>query len=256
MFEQPIEEVPPEKKKKKEKKKKRVPKLAKKITVIKNADKHHNESWNSKSKSDIANFPSPSRICLLGSCGVGKSMLIKNLICHQRPMFDEVYLVHEDAGVTDDYKGFDLTDEFDEIPDLDFWDYDGKFKKRALIIDDLELTAAHKQRKKNLAIAFRYASTHKGLTIYFAHQSWFDVMPLVKKMSNVFIIWKPRARNELTMIENRVGMEKGELKKIFKTVATGHRDSICIDMNEGTPAFLRKNIWEELDREESDSESD
>ena len=173
---------------------------------------------------------------------------------HQRPMFDEVYLVHEDAGVTDDYKNFDLTDEFDEIPPLDFWDCDGKHKKRALIIDDLELTSAHKQRKKDLAIAFRYASTHKGLTIYFAHQSFFDVPTLVKKMSNVFILWKPTARNELTMIENRVGLQKGELKRLFRNECKNHRDSVCIDMNEGSPAFLRKNIWEKLEREEDSGE--
>jgi ABC-type cobalamin/Fe3+-siderophores transport system ATPase subunit len=252
---QPIVEVK-EKREYKQRKKKRVPNLGNHIQIIKNGDKHHNESWNTKSKKNIANFPSPSRICLLGPCGTGKTMLIKNLIMAQRPMFDEVFLVHEDAGVTDDYKGFDLTAEFDDMPDLDFWDYDGKFKKRALIIDDLELTSAHKERKKNLAIAFRYASTHKGLTIYFAHQSFFSIMPLVKKMSNVFILWKPRARNELAMIENRVGMEKGTLKKLFKTEATGHRDSICIDLNEGTPARVRKNIWEEIELSDSDSDSD
>ena len=101
---------------------------------------------------------------------------------------------------------------------------------------------------------FRYASTHKGLTIYFAHQSFFDVMPLIKKMANVYIIWKPRDRSEIHLIENRVGMKKDNLKELFKTVATGHRDSICVDLTENSPAPLRLNIWNEIQLQESDSD--
>ena len=99
---------------------------------------------------------------------------------------------------------------------------------------------------KNLAILFRYCSTHKGLTIYFAHQSFFDVTSLVKKMANIYVLWKPRAYSELALIENRVGYAKGTLKELFQTVATGHRDSITVDLTEGTPAPLRKNIWEKI----------
>jgi hypothetical protein len=66
-------------------------------------------------------------------------------------------------------------------------------------------------------------------------------------MANIYIIWKPRARNEISMIENRVGLEKGTLRKLFDKVAIGHRDSICIDLTENSPAKLRMNIWEVLD---------
>ena len=115
---------------------------------------------------------------------------------------------------------------------------------------------ANKERMKNLAILFRYCSTHKGLTIYFAHQSFFDVTSLVKKMANVYVLWKPRAYSELALIENRVGYAKGTLKELFNTVATGHRDSICVDLSEGTPAKLRKNIWERIEAVQSDSDED
>jgi len=102
----------------------------------------------------------------LGPCGVGKSTLIKNLIIHARPRFEEVFLIHEDAHATKEYDDLEPTEKFDEVPPLEFWNYDGKYKKRAVIVDDLEQTAANKERLKNLAIMFRYASTHKGLTIY------------------------------------------------------------------------------------------
>lgn len=73
-------------------------------------------------------------------------------------------------------------------------------------------------------------------------------------MSNVVIVWKPTARNELALVENRTGAPKGYLKKIFKTVATKHRDSVCIDMTEGSPSKYRLNLWTRLDDEDSDDD--
>ena len=251
--------------KKKKKKKTKMPKIkmANEIIPIKNLDKFGHEVWSDKKAKDIGNFPSPARVLLIGSCGTGKSTVVKNLIIHKDPPYDEVFLIHADAGITKEYDDLECTDVMNEVPDISYWDYEGKHKRRAVICDDLELTSAHKERLKNLAILFRYCSTHKGLSIYFAHQSWFDLMPLIKKMSNVFIIWKPKARNELTMIENRLGMKKDMLKHLFKTVATKHRDSICIDMTENSPAPLRLNVFQKLkpiqsssDEESEESEDD
>ena len=223
-------------------KKKRLPMPPKEIVPIRCADKLGVEKWDEERAKDLANFPSPARILLIGSCGVGKSTLIKNLIINARPRFKEVYLIHEDANATKEYDDLEPTDKFAEVPPLEFWDYDGKYRKRAVIVDDLEMTSANKERLKNVCIMFRYASTHKGLTIYFAHQSFFNILGLIKKMSDVIILWKPKARNELSLIENRCGLEDGTLKELFKTVATKHRDSICIDLKEGAPARLRLNI--------------
>ena len=247
------------KKARKARRKPKMPRMSKEIQAIKNPDKVGTESWSANRGKNLANFPSPARILLLGPCGVGKSTLIKNLIMHQRPRFQEVYLIHQDAGVTKEYRDLECTEEMAEVPGIDFWNYEGPFIKRAVIIDDLELTSAHKERLKNLAIMFRYASTHKGLTIFFAHQSFFDIIPLIKKMCNCFILWKPRAYNEITMIENRCGLPKNTLKTLFKTVATKHRDSICVDLTINSPAKLRLNIWNKIETHsdsDSDSESD
>ena len=165
--------------------KKNCGKPPKRIVAIKNKDKRGHESWNPSRDKDIGNFPSPARILLLGPCGVGKSTLIKNLILHQRPRFEEVVLIHEDAEFTREYDDLDVTEKLSDVPGIDYWEYDGPYIKRAVIIDDLELTSAKKDRMKNLAILFRYCSTHKGLTIYFSHQSFFDVTSLVKKMANI-----------------------------------------------------------------------
>jgi energy-coupling factor transporter ATP-binding protein EcfA2 len=235
--------------------KKNCGKPPKRIVAIKNKDKIGAEFWTPSRAKDIGNFPSPSRILLLGPCGVGKSTLIKNLILHQRPKFEEVYLVHEDSEFTKEYDDLDVSEKLNDVPSIDFWELPegSPYIKRCVIVDDLELTSANKQRMKNLAILFRYCSTHKGLTIYFAHQSFFDVSSLVKKMANIYVLWRPRAYSELALIENRVGYPKGTLKELFNTVATGHRDSICVDMTENSPCKLRLNIWKQI---QSDSESE
>jgi energy-coupling factor transporter ATP-binding protein EcfA2 len=242
--------------KRKPRKKKPLRRPKNEIIPIKNQDKRGAESWDDRRVRDIGNFPSPSRILLLGPCGVGKSTLIKNLIMHQMPRFKEVYLIHEDWEYTKEYDDLDVTDKFGEPPNIDFWDNDGPYIKRAVIVDDLEMTSSNKERMKNLAIMFRYASTHKGLTIYFAHQSFFDVMGLIKKMANVYILWKPRSKNEISMIENRTGLEKDTLKELFNTVATKHRDSICIDLTENSPVKLRMNVWNPIEEVYSESDSE
>ena len=241
---------------KKKKKKPKIPRPSKQIHAIQNQDKRGHEMWDATKKKNLANFPSPARILLLGPCGVGKSTVIKNLIMQKSPRFDEVYLIHEDAEFTKEYDDLEPTEKLSEVPPLQFWEYEGKHIRRAVICDDLELTSAHKERLKNLAIMFRYASTHKGLTIYFAHQSFFDVMNLIKKMANVYILWKPRAYSELSMIENRVGMKKNTLKHLFETIATNHKDSITIDLTENSPAKVRLNLFKRIEIQNSSDEDD
>ena len=207
-------------------------------------DKFSKETWDDPiRKTDIAMFPAPYRCCIIGSPGVGKSAISKNLVVHNN--FKSVYIFHENE-LTKEYDDLEPTAILDELPPLSFWrDMDPKDKK-LLIIDDVEWTSSNKEKLKNLALLFRYISSHCNLSIIFCHQSYFDIPPLVKKMANVIILYKIRSKIELGMIENRSGLEPGLLSYLFETVAKKYHDSICLDFTVDTPYPIRLNLWQPL----------
>jgi hypothetical protein len=88
-----------------------------------------------------------------------------------------------------------------------------------------------------------------------SYQTFTDTPMLLRKVANVFIIYKPTSKMEMQVIANRVGLEYETLRTCFKKYANGYHDSIMVDMTKNTPAKLRKNIFEVIDYQ-SDSESD
>lgn len=238
--------------------------LPRTIVPYHSADKRLIEEWTPGR--DPANFPSPFRMLLLGPPGGGKTATIKNLIVRQRPYFDEVYIIHEDAGGEDaaagtsEYDDLDPTAIMNEPASLEFWnavcaedDPDAAPVKRLVILDDVEMKgggAGMKTRLRNIATLFRYCSSHKGFSIMCAHQDFFGLDPIVKKCANVFLLWKPHARSEASLIDNRVGLAKGTLKTLFNEVATGPYDFICVDLTRGTKMPLRLGLWQPLELEE------
>lgn len=226
--------------------------LPQEIVLFDCVDKRLKEKWTRKRAEDLWNFPSPFRMLLLGEPGGGKSCLIKNVVIHQRPYFDKVYVVHEDHSDdpecpgTTEYDDLDATAIMSEVPNLAYWnnelaqdDPDGPPVKRLCILDDLEMKGA--ERLKNLQTLFRYVSSHKGVSVCLAYQQFFGLEPVIKKLSNIFVLYRPRDRDEVGRIEKRVGLEKGTLKELFQTFCKGAHDSICVDLT-GSPAPLRFNI--------------
>ncbi len=220
-------------------------KLKQELVDIKNTDKAKwTENWKKKGSGDIANFPHPSRVALIGPPSVGKSFLMKHLILHQRPMFREVYIIHGDADCTTEFEDIEPTMMMEEFPPIEF--FDGNVKT-LLIIDDVEFSSLSKEQLGRMNKIFRYGSSHKNLTVYVSHQSFFDLPVLVRKLCNVFILWKPRSVVELKTISNRVGYTAKALDYIFENICTDYRDSLCIDHHYNSPAVLRKNLWSKID---------
>jgi len=231
-------------------------KLPDKIVYIENADKDTGK-WMEKwyDGRPIGCIPHSFRCLALGGCGRGKSMQLKHLFLqHQmsdKP-FKKLYIVCVDAEMSKEWDDTEPTEIFDYIPDLSIFDGDDKI---CCIIDDFEFKKMNKEDEKKLMTLFRFISTHKNCTLLASYQSFFDCPSLLRKVSNVFIIYKCNSKLELQTIANRVGVEYEILRTCFKKYANEYHDSIMIDMTKNTPAKIRKNIFEVIDyQSESDSE--
>jgi hypothetical protein len=219
-------------------------KIPNRLVDIKNTDKAGwSEKWTPSRAKDLANFPHPSRIALIGPPSTGKSFICKHLIMHQRPMFKEVYIIHGDADVTTEYEDIEPTMIMHEVPPVDFWD---SKVKTLCILDDVEYSNISKDQMARLNKLFRYVSSHKNVTLYVTHQNFFELPTLVRKLCTTFILWKPRSTTELKLIANRIGLKPETLTDIFENHCPSYRDSICVDFNIGTPSVFRKNLWEPL----------
>jgi len=220
--------------------------LPNRVIAIENSDKINNEKWTKKRlRKDIGNWPNPQRFIISGPCGTGKSTMCKNLILHQKPAFKRIILIHADIHTTE-YDDLGVTTIMDELPTVDYFNFDGEpWVKTAVILDDIEFSNIQPDRLRNIGSLFRYVSTHKGITLYLMHQDFSDVPKICRKNASVFICYEPRARLDLALIDNRTGLEKGTMRHLFKRYTRKPTDSICIDCS-GSPFKLRKNVWEPI----------
>jgi hypothetical protein len=231
-------------------------KLPNEIVFIENADK--DTGWMEKwyKGRPIGCIPHSFRALFLGGCGRGKSLQMKNLFLqHQmsdKP-FKKLYIICPDAEESREWDDCEPTEVFDYIPDLNM--FDGS-EKIMIIIDDYEFKRLDKENEKKLTTLFRFVSTHKNASLMASYQSFVDCPILLRKVANVFVVYKPTSKNELQIIANRVGVSYEVLRECFKNYANGYHDSIMVDMTKNTPAKLRKNIFDVIEYQSSDSDDD
>jgi len=234
---------------KKMNKKKKPKSLPNELVIIKNAMKDKGdwvEKW--EAGRSLGNIPHPFRLLALGGVGRGKTNTMKNLFLkHQttRRPFKKLYIItcSSDNKEWDDCEPDDI---FTQIPPMELFTEDTK-NKTLIIIDDFEMKKMNAETERQLTTLFRYVSSHCNVSIMCGYQSFFDASNLCRKCSNIFLVYKPNSRREMTDIENRVGLSKGTLKDLFNSVATSPYDSITIDLTVGSPAKIRKNIYSAID---------
>lgn len=223
--------------------------LPKKIIPLPNKDKEFHESWDKDR--DLLNFPHPSRIVFMGPPNVGKSTTALNCILRADPPFEEILVVHCDPEYTQEYdclynfnsKGerVDGVELLKDIPAPE--DFEG-LVKTLVILDDLELKVLSRDQRRALDRLFGFVSTHKNISVYLCSQDPFNVPPIVRRCSNVFVLWKLVDMDSMAMCTRKTGLESGTLKRIFNKLMTEPRDSLWIDLTDNTPAKLRKNGYE------------
>lgn len=235
------------KEKKVKRKKKRVPKLPNEIVRVKNADKDSGwmESWKDNPNRSPGCIPHSFQLVCLGSCGRGKTNAMKNLFLQHQSTgkkFKKLYIVTCSAD-SEEWLDCEPDGVFDEMPDPEMFDTG---EKTMLIIDDYEFQKMNKENFRKLCTLFRHISTHKSVSIMASYQSFFDLPPLLRKVANVFIIYKPNSKTELSLIANKVGMDANDLKQMFKQFCTEYYDFIMIDKTKDSPYPIRKNIYQPI----------
>lgn len=221
--------------------------LPNKIIPIKNDDKDFHESWTSKR--NMLNIPHPFRAVILGIPNCGKSTTAKNLIIRQDPPFEEIFVVHCDYENTKEYDDIGA-EMMGEIPDPAEWE--GQ-KKTLVILDDLEYKQMSKIQKKNLDRLFGYVSTHKNISVILCAQDPFNVPPCVRRMANLWILWKINDADSLNTCARKAGLKKNEMNDIFEMFEDS-RDSLWIDNTSHSPWPMRKNGFIPIMKDNDDND--
>ena len=219
-----------------------MPRAKKTVVVLPNADKDRfkTEKW-TKGR-DLGAICHPFRLLALGSVGRGKTTVLKNIFLeHQisRFPFKELYIVCPDGS--SEWVDASPTQILHQFPDPDVFN---PKHKTLLVIDDFELTGLNTAQKRKLSTLFRYVSSHCNVSIMMSFQSFFDCPQIARKTANCFCLWRPTSLMECNQMGNRCGMDKGVLNACFEKYASGDYDSLLIDRTVGSPAPVRKNIYE------------
>lgn len=240
--------VPENEEKRKLRKVKKI-KLPKSLLPIKNLDKKFHEVWDEPT-CDLLDFPHPFRGVLLGPPNSGKTTTVKNILMRQTLPFQRMYLVHCDASNTNEYKDVGAI-ALSRFPRPEDWPGN---EKTLLVIDDVELKTMNKHQLQCLDRTFGYVSTHKNLSVLLCAQDPFNTPAIVRRCSNLWVLWPNRDADAMQTIARRCGVQN--LTGLFKYCQTP-KDSIWVDLTDGSPHKLRLNGYtpiEEICEEDEDED--
>lgn len=222
----------------------------KKIIVLDNPDKSFQESW--YPGRDEANFPHSHRICMIARPHCGKTLTIKNLILRQDPPFQRIMLWSE-SPLSKEYNMMDV-EKYDKCPTPEdiCAELDPETEqppKQLLIIDDVDLDHLSKADEQNLMKLLKHYSSHFNTSIYITIHDLTQLKPKMRRMCNVFIIWK-LSNETLKILGNKFSIPNDVLFNMFHQNVQKTYDNICVDLTENSPYKYRFNIWEVLDEDD------
>ena len=109
------------------------------------------------------------------------------------------------------------------------------------MLDDLEFKQANKDQKRNLDRLFGFVSTHKDISVILCSQDAFNVPPIVRRCSNLWILWRCPDLDAMATVARKTGMKSNGFNNIFNKLMLKHRDSLWIDQTNESPYPMRKN---------------
>jgi hypothetical protein len=223
-------------------KKKDKDKLPNELIFLKNRDKDNHESWSNGR--NLLNFPKPYRMLLFGSPNSGKTNFIHNVIMRADPPFEKIYVFHPDSQSREYAMLGDHIEMLESMPDKLFCD---PKLKNLLILDDIEYKNLSKVDKASLDRLTGYTSTHRNCSVMLTSQDAINVPPSVRRNSNIFVLYKNVPDlNSLAQVASKISLTADKLFSIFNSCMPNQRDSLCIDLTQGTPAKMRINGFKKI----------
>ena len=221
------------------------PRLPNQILALPNADKAFHEKWG-KGR-NMLNIPHPFRCVCLGPPNCGKGTIVKNLLLRAKPQFEELIVIHCDPDYTKEYDDLDV-EMMSQIPAPEDWRGE---VKTLVVLDDLEFKGMSKEQRRNLDRLFGFASTHKHISCVLCSQDPFNVPPIVRRCSNLWVLWRCPDLDAMTTCARKTGMRSKNFNSIFGSLFTytneegneytDPHDSLWLDMTDKSPYPMRKN---------------
>ena len=218
--------------------------LPNKILPILNKDKEFHESW--YKGRNMLNIPHPFRAVLLGPPNVGKGTICKNILLRSYPPYKQVVIIHPDAEYTKEWDDIDA-ELLSEIPPPEEWDGE---EKTMVIIDDMEFRGMNKIQKRNLDRLYGYVSTHKHISVLTCSQDAFNVPPIIRRCSNLWVLWRCPDLDAMATCARKTGMKSGNFNSIFNQLMLDTHDSLWIDMTKKSPYKMRKNGYTLINKQD------
>ena len=88
---------------------------------------------------------------------------------------------------------------------------------------------------------FGYASTHKFMTVILTAQDPFNVPPICRRSSTVFVLWNSPDKDSVAMLARKTGLKSKDMIEIFNRFMTSRYDCLMIDLTGPPERKLRKN---------------
>lgn len=216
------------------------------LLIIPNKEKSRHEKW--YTGRNMLNFPAPYRMLLCSiQPNLGKTNIVKNIILRTKPKFKRIMLLHCGNGVQTEYDDIDY-ECIDAIPEINS-DCFNEDKKTLLIIEDKNFKFFDKDDLHRLDRLYGFTSTHSKslLCIIVCSQSFMDVPPSVRRMSNVYVLWKTKDIDSMKTIGRRVGLLKEELLYLIRKYLKDVHDTLWIDCTKQSPYPLRLNGFTKIE---------
>ena len=181
---------------------------------------------------------------------ITKTTIVKNLLLRAKPAFEEVIVIHCDSGYTKEYDDVGENLEIlSEIPAPEDWE---GAVKTLVVLDDLEFKGMNKTQKRNLDRLFGYVSTHKNISCILCSQDPFNVPPIVRRCSNLWVLWRCPDLDAMATCARKTGMKAAGFNTIFNQLMMDPKDSLWLDTTDHTPYKMRKNGYTIINKQEGE----